>query len=271
MNKHHLIIIYGIIAASLLIIVYFRGTNTLRTHDEIEALEETVDFATYSAVCTLSESYGEPYVLNEVSREFFEAYSVYTDTTADDLWVYVPAFVFLDTNGFRVGGYDRTAATYEWTPIRRYTHSEGGLDISFTLQDVVTFELADEMVVVNKEDFFSTNKAALPAQIRADIISAEDLLTRAGFTGFTASNYEKLKQSAMATCVSDVVTELINRHNELTRDYGVDFIYSTPAFLDFDTRLPSFMVSFQGYPLTTNGKYYSNLVNRAAFLEEKWH
>lgn len=268
MNEDHFVVIYSIIAVALLTVLLVRGENVVAKRAEIEAIEESVDFATYSAVCTLSESYGEPNAKERAASEFFRAFALTDASAGDDIWVYVPAFVFLDNDGFFVGGYNTEKKGYDWAELRSYELSYDGVVISFTLYDTVVFRTEARTASVKMSDFFLSDKTGLDRFVRNDIIFAESILSAIGYASFTREDYERMKASAVATSVSLQVTERINNHNEIVGAGGTTYIYTTPAFVDLNTKLPSFIVCFQGYPLVINGDYYSNMVERAAYLRK---
>ena len=269
MSRTHFMIIFAIIAFSLIFVVFGQGYSVRKDRKEIEELEETVDFATWSAICTLADSYGETGSLEEVSAEFFRAYQIHTQTNAEDLWMYVPAFIYLDTDGFRVGGYNDTRGVYEWSDYNVYTITKGDLRFSFTLNDNITVSSPLGIVTISAKEYFA-DWSTIDEVSAEKCTLAKSYIDAAGYTLFTAENYESLKTSAMATSISLQVTDLVNYHNKIVREKGMTYIYTTPTFVDFNTELPSFIVCFQGYPLRASGKYYSNLVERAAYLERAW-
>lgn len=265
MTRSSFMIIFSIIAGALIMTALLRGYISRNAYREIDALEEAVDFATYSALYTLSDSYGEDGVLEKTSAEFFRAFEIHAGTPEQDLWLYVPAFIYLDVDGFYVGGYEQTSRKYAWSDVQPYILTVSGsnrsIDISFTLNDEVTFTLDDESATVGMRDYFDGHYDTAGAS------AASVLLSNAGYALFTEDNYERLKQSAIAVSVSRAVEQLINQHNRMTAKIGISYSYATPTFVDIGTDLPSFLVCFQGYPIRSNGTYYSNLVNRAAYIK----
>ncbi len=268
MSRQQMAFIFFIIFFGLLIGVYGKYVYMLDVRDDISEINRCLDFAALSASETLRMSYGSDDVLSGVSDDFFTAYELCANDDVSDLYLFIPAFVFCDTGGFRIGSLDSTDYKYKWTELKPYVLKTGELEIRFGLDDSFRVSSGIYTGYCSYESFFETDSGKLRDYEITENRTVNGLLEAYSFD-INKDNFHDLKSDAIILSLQEAIEECINEHNRIVSKMGIKYIYTTPSFYGINQESPSFVVCFQGYPISGQGRYYSNLYVRSGYIGRK--
>ncbi len=268
MSRQTLALIFSIIFLGLSIGLYARFDQMQRVKREVEELNDCLDFATTSAVQTLKAEYGSDNVLSLTYEEFFRAYELRADNDVSDIYLFVPAFVYCDTKGYYVGALDPSDLRYKWSDLKPYKYSTPDFEITFGLDNSFIVKSGIYEAECDYRTYFTHDNAELRDYEISENSEANGIFAAYSFE-LTESNFFEYKSDAMIKSVEESVSDCINNHNVMASSYGIEYIYTAPPFYMLNQEYPSFVVCFQGYPLISNGKFFSNLYVRSGYIDRK--
>lgn len=178
---------------------------------------------------------------------------------------YVPLLVLVDTDGFYMNYLEETNAggvvslDRIWTECQPYIYTDNEFIYRFFLNDVVyVIRKSDPSDIVKSSYEGVTSSTSLMAQLSSSIVFS------------SKENYMAVKRAAIAECLERAAGRVMNEHNFIAGQYGINMYYSVPSFFEeYSPALeyPSFLAVFQGYPLSIqHGLYYNNCTSSAAYI-----
>ncbi len=261
-------LIFCIIFFGLFFGIWVKYDNMKEAREEINEMNERIEFAASSAIKTLKNEYGSDDVFTLTYEEFFRAYELHANDDVSDLYLFVPAMVYCDTKGYYVGSLDPDTLIFEWTDLQPYMIENENFRLTFGLDDTFTISSGIYDAYCERESFFAEDEHELRDYEKKENSVANGIFHAYSYE-FTKDNFYRLKSDAIIGSLQKTVGEYINSHNQITRDMGLKYIYTAPSFYSINQEYPSFIVCFQGYPLKANGRVYNNLYVRSGYIDRQ--
>jgi len=89
---------------------------------------------------------------------------------------------------------------------------------------------------------------------------------------FPENSVPAKKKQILSQWLEEYASELISEHNYIAEQYGIEYEFSAPDFLQNtaeNLEFPMLFVVFQGWPLTSTGDIvYENCIDASVFLQE---
>lgn len=273
MRRGHLIVIFSIFLFLMLLNIMTNQSFYDVATEQKRFIDDALLFSADAAAEQVALDYGNENTYDYlVSAEdaFFRALktSLGTKIEYDDddiLNIYVPLLVLVDTDGFYLNylmeGTVDGAKSLErgWTECQPYVYSDEHYVYRFFLNDdIYIMRKSDPADVIKTTYTEAINNPSLMTQLSGSVVFA------------SADNFQAVKRATIAECIERGASRVINEHNFIASQYGVNVYYSVPSFFESYTpalEYPSFLAVFQGYPLSERaGLYYNNCTSSAAYI-----
>ena len=92
------------------------------------------------------------------------------------------------------------------------------------------------------------------------------------FYNYAEGGTEQEKRNAIAALLENKASEIVTAHNYIALQYGLDYSFYVPEFLQNTASCPEFPMIFvviQGWPLLASGKItYENCIDAGAFIQD---
>jgi len=106
-----------------------------------------------------------------------------------------------------------------------------------------------------------------------DTMELQHIWTDKRLFSFTESLPDETKKAKVAKVLEDTASKIITEHNYIAKQYGIEYDFFVPRFLQNTSEkleFPMLFVVFQGWPLTEDGAIvYENCVDAGVYLKKR--